>query len=144
MALPSPSPFSLPLLSLTYITRQQRGIHASRAEFRLGAHAVRPTSFGRGPPKNTYGGLLHTPRPKYTVGHPPLPIPQHHLFSGAQNQIMGNWPLRGPHGGCFLHHPIFGPWESDPKSKIIGWVQFWETPFWAPRGHLPYFAVLDS
>jgi len=89
-ALPSPSPFSLPLLSPTYINRQQRAIHASRAAARLGAHPVRPSSFGRGPPKNTYGGPFILPPKIHTAGHPPFPIPQPHSPSGAQNQTMVN------------------------------------------------------
>ena len=85
---PPPSPF--PLLSLTYIYRQERGIHASRAAARLGAHAVRPSSFGRGRTKNTYGGPF-IPHPKiHMAGHPPFPIPQTHSPSEAQNQTMGN------------------------------------------------------
>ena len=144
MALPSPSPFSLPLLSLTNLTRQQRGIYVCRAAARLGAHAVRPSSFGRGPPKNTYGGLFHTPRLKY-IRRSTLPSLSHNpttLRSPKSN--YGQLNPKGPSWGVLLHPQILGPWASDPKSKKIGGCNFGKHPFWARRGHLPFFAVLDS
>jgi len=58
---------------------------------------------------------------------------------------MGNWPIRGTQGGrCFLLPPFFGPWACDNKSKKLEGCNFGNPPFWAPRGHLPFFAVLDS
>jgi len=143
MALPSPTPFSLPLLSLTYITRQQWGIHSSRAEARLGAHAVCPSSFGRGPPKNTYGGLLHTPRRKYIRRGPSLPYPTTPLT--LRNPKPNYWQLtpKGPTWVCAFCTPILGPWASDTKSKKWG-CHFGKPQYWAPRGHLPFLAVLDS
>jgi len=87
MALPSPSLFSLPLLSLTYITGQKRGIHASRAAARLGAHAVRPSSFGRGPPKNTHGGSFHTPAQNTHGGAPSLPYPTTPHTQGPKSKL---------------------------------------------------------
>jgi len=76
MALPSPFPFSLPLHSLNYITRQQSSIAASRLATRPGDAGSATLFLGRGHPKNTYGGLFHTPRPNTYGGGPTLPYPQ--------------------------------------------------------------------
>ena len=88
---------------------------------------------------------LSVPPPKiHTAGHPPFPIPQPHSPSGAQNQSMGNWPQRGPHGGAFCT-PHFGPMGKWPQiQKNWGGCNFGNPPFWVPRGHLPFFAVSDS
>jgi len=134
MALPSPSPFSLPLLSLTYIKRQQRGIHASRAAARLGAHAVRPSSFGRGPPKNTYGGPFIPPSQDTYGGAPSLPYATTPLTLRSPKPNYGQVTPKGPTWGVLFAPSILGPWASDPKTKKMGVVQFW-----APRGHLPFF-----
>jgi len=138
MALPSPSPFSLPLHSLAYINRQQRGIHASRAAIRLGAHAVQPFSFGRSPPINTYGGPFIPPPEIHTAGHPLFPIPQPHSPSGAQKQTMGNWHLRGPHGWVFLHPPFWAHGQVTPNPKKIGGAIL-GTPILGPLGSLALF-----
>ena len=90
MALPSPSPFSLPLLSLTYINRQQMAIHASRAAARQGRTQCDPLLLGEAIPKLHTVALSYPPPKIHTAGHPPFPIPQPHSPSGAQNQTMGN------------------------------------------------------
>jgi len=41
-------------------------------------------------------------------------------------------------GRVLFAPPHLGPFASDPKPKKIGGVQFWESPFWFPRGHLPF------
>jgi len=120
MALPLPSPFSLPLLSLTYITRQQRGIHASQAAARMGAHAVRPSSFGRVPPKNTYGVPFHT-RAQITFGGAPfIPYPTTPLTLRSPKPNYGQLTPKGPTWGVLFAPPILGPWASEPKSKKKG------------------------
>ena len=134
MALPSPSPLSLPLLSLTYITTQHRVIHASRAAARLGTHGLRPSSFGRGPPKNICGGLFHTPAQNTYVGAPSLPYPTNSLTLRSPKPNYGQLTSKGPTlGGCFLHALILGHWASDPKSKDIGGAIL-GTPHFGPLG----------
>jgi len=139
MALLSPSPFSLPLLSLTYINRQLRGIHASRAAARLGAHAVRPSSFGRGPPKNTYGGPFIPPSQDIYGGAPSLPYAITPLTLRSPKPNYGQHTPKGPTWGVLFAPSILGPWASDPKSKENGSGAILGTPFWAPRGHLHFF-----
>jgi len=137
-------PFSLPLRSLTYINRQQRGIDASRAAATLGAHAVRPSSFGRGPPKNTYGGPFIHPAQNSNGGKPSLPYPttQHNLRSPKPN--YGQLTPKGPTWGrCFLHPPFWAHGQVTPNPKKWG-GNFGNPPFWAPRCHLRFFVVLDS
>jgi len=139
MALPSPSPFSLPLLSLTYINRQQRGIHASRAAARLGAHAVRPSSFGRGPSKNTYGGPFIPPAQNSNGGAPSLPYPTTQLNLRSPIPNYGQMTPKGPTLGGAFCTPILGQWASDLKSKKIGGLQFWESPILGPSGSFALF-----
>ena len=145
MALTSSSPFSLPLLSLTYINRQQRGIHASRAAATLGAHAVRPSSFERGPSKNTYGGPYIPPAQNTNGGAPSLPYPttQLNLRSPRPNYGQMN-PKVHTLGGCFLHPTFWTHGQVTPNPKKFGSCNLGILPFWAPRGHLPFFAVLGS
>ena len=132
MALPSPSPFSLPLLSLTYINRQQRGIHASRAAATVGAHAVRPSSFGRGPSKHTYGGPFKTPSQHTYGGAPSLPFPTTPLTLRSPKPNYGQLTAKGPTWGCAFCTPILGPWASDPKSKKMGGN--FGNPYFGPLG----------
>ena len=142
MALPSPSPFSLPLLSLTYIPRQQSRINVSRAAAGLGvAPSATPHLLGEALPKIHTVGLSIPPPKIHTAGHPPFPIPQPHPPSGAQNQTMGNWPLRGTVlGGVLFAPPVLGPWAIDHKSKEMGVeVQLWEPHFLGPSGSLALF-----
>ena len=130
MALPSPSPFTLPLLSLTYINRQQRGFHASRAAATLGAHAVRPSSFGRGHSKNTYGGPFIPPAQNTNGGAPSLPYPttQNNLRSPKPN--YGQMIPKGQTWGCFLHPPLWAHGQVTPNPKKLG-VAILGTPhFW--------------
>ena len=75
-----PFPFSLPLHSLTYITRQKTIMAASRTATRPGDARSATLFLGRGPPKHTYGGPFHTPRPKiHTAVAKPFPIPTYGL-----------------------------------------------------------------
>jgi len=139
MALSSPSPFSLPLLSLTYINRQQRGIHASRAAVTLGAHAVRPSSFGRGPSKNTYDGPFIPPAQNTNGGVHSLPYPTTQLNLRSPKPTYGQMTPKGPTWGVFFAPPILGPWASDNKSKKIAGLQFWEPPILGTSGSLALF-----
>ena len=107
-----------------------------------GSHAVRPPPFGRGPPKKYIRWAFPSPPAKiHTAVHPPFPIPQPHPPSGAQNQTMGNWPLRGTVlGGVLFAPPVLGPWAIDHKSKEMGVeVQLWEPHFLGPSGSLALF-----
>ena len=156
MALPSPSPFSLPLLSLTYINRQQRGIDSSRAAAWLGAHAVRLSSFGLGPPKNTYGGPFIPPSQNTYGGAPSLPYPTTPLTLRSPKPNYGQLTSKGPTWGCAFYNPILGPWASDPKKKggkfrephfrLLGVTcPFWQ--FWTPehqRNTWTTFAPTDT
>jgi len=124
IALPSPFPFSLPLHSLTYITRQQSSIAASRLATRPGDVRSATLFLERGPPKNTYGGPFHTPAQIHTAGGSPFPIPQTHWPSEAQNYKMGNWPQRGPNGGCNLHPPFWAHGQVTQRGPILGGAIF--------------------
>jgi len=131
MALPSPSPFTLPLLSLTYITRQQRGIHAIRAAARLVAHAMRPSYFGRGLPKNTYGWPFIRPDQNTYGGAPSLPYPTSPLTLRSPKSNYGQLTPKGPTWGGFFLHPQFwahGQVNPSPK-KLGGGCNFGNTPF---------------
>jgi len=143
MALPSPSPFSLPLLSLTCINGQQRGIHASRAAATLGAHAVRPSSFGRGHSKSTYGGPFIPPAQNTNGGAPSLPYPTTQLNLRSPKPNHGQLNPKGQKRGCFLHPPLWAHGQVTPNPKKLGGFNFGNPLFWAPRGHLPFSAVLD-
>jgi len=137
MALPSPSPLSLSLLSLTYINRQQRGIHASRAAGRLGAHAVRPSSFGRVPPKNTYGGPFLPPSQNTYGGALSLPYLTDPLTFRIPKTYYGQLTPKGPTWrGELFAPPILGPWASDTKFKKIGWGMNFGNPILGPSGSL--------
>ena len=137
MALTSPSPFSLPFLSLTYINRQQRGIDSSRAAAWLGAHAVRLSTFVRGLPKNTYGGPFIPPSQNTYSGAPSLPYPTTPLTLRSPKPNYGQLTSKRPTWGCAFCTPILGPWASDPKSKK--WGQFREPPILGPSGSLALF-----
>jgi len=112
-----PSPFVLPIHTLTYITRQQSSNAASRLATRQGDARSATLFLGKGPPTNTYGGPFHTTRPKYIRrgAHPCLSQP--HSPSGAQTSTMGPlWGVQfctshfGPNfGGCNFWTPHFGP-----------------------------------
>jgi len=143
MALPSPSPFSLPLLSITYITRQERGIHDSLAAARLGAHAVRPSSFGRGLPKNTYGGPFHTPAQNTYGGAPSLPYPTISLTLRSAKPNYGQLTPKGPTWGCFLHLPFWAHGQVTPIPKKCGGTIL-GYPILGTTGSLALFSVLDS
>jgi len=126
MALPSPYPFTLPLLSLTYITRQQSGIHASRAAARLGAHAVQPSSFRRGPLKNTYGGPFIAPAQNTYGGAPSFPYPTTPLTLRSPKPNYGQLTPKGPTWGVLFATPPFWAHEQvTPIPKKLGVVQFW-------------------
>jgi len=140
MSLPSPFPFSLPLLSLTYIYRQQRGIHTSRAAVTLGAHAVRPSSFGRGPSKNTYGGPFIPPAQNTNGGAPSLPYPTTQLNLRSPKPNYGQLTPKGPTlGCCFLHPPFWAHGQVTPNQKKFGGLQFWEPPILGPSRSLALF-----
>ena len=124
MALSSPSPFSLPLPSLTYITIQRRGIHDSLAAARLGAHAVRTSSFGRGLPKNTYGGPFRTPAQNTYGGAHSLPYPTNPLTLRSPKPNYGQLTSKGHTWGCFLHPPFWAHGQVTPRSKKIGGCNF--------------------
>jgi len=112
---------------------------------RWGAHAVRPSSFGSGPSKNTYGGPFIPPAQNTNGGAPSLPYPTTQLNLRSPKPNYGQLTTKGPTLRCCFLHPLSGPWASDPKSKkILGVCNFGNLPFWAPCGHLPFFAVLDS
>jgi len=143
MALPSPSPFSFTLLSLTYITRQQRGIHDSLAAARLGAHAVRPSSLGRGLPKNTYGGTFRTPVQNTYGGAHSLPYPTTSLTLRSPKPNYGQLTPKGATWGVLFAPPILGPWASDPKSKKLGGAIL-GNPILGTTVSLALFSVLDS
>jgi len=139
MALPSPSSFSLPLLSLTFITRQQRGNHASRAAARLGAHAVRHSSFERGPPINTYGGPFIPPALNTYGRAPSLPYPTTPLTLRRPKPNYGQLTPKGHTWGFLFARPIFRPWASDHKSKKRGGGAILGTPILGPSGSLAFF-----
>ena len=137
-------PFSLPLLSLTYITRQERG-NMPVAQ-RLGwwrtqcdplllgeaFPKIHKVSFSVPPAQNTYGGAST------------LPYPTTPLTFRSPKPNYGQLTPKGPHGGVAFCTPPFwvhGQVTTNPKKSG---VQFWEPPFWAHRSHLPFFAVLDS
>jgi len=134
MALPSPSHFSLPLRSLTYINRQQRGIHACRAAATLGAHAVRPSSFGRGPPKKTYGGPFIPPAQNTNDGAPSLPYPTTQLNLRSPKPYYGQLTPKGRKWGVAFCTLLLGPWASNPKSKKIWGCAILGTPILGPWG----------
>ena len=134
MALPSPSPFSLPLLSLTYIPKQQRSINASRAAPRLGSTRSATLFWGESLPKIHTVGLYIPPAQHTYGGAPSLPYPTTPLTLRSPKPNYGQLTPKGPTWGVLFAPSILGPWASDPKTKKMGVVQFW-----APRGHLPFF-----
>jgi len=150
-------PFSLPLLVLTYINRQQRDIHASRAAARLGAHAVRPSSFWRCPPKNTYGGpfipsaqntyggahclpypttplTLRNPKPNYAQLTPKGPT-WGGAFSTPDFGPMGKWAQIKKKVGCYFGNPHFGPLGVTCPICSFGHLIISGTP--GPPSYLP-------
>ena len=144
MALPSPSPFSLPLLSLTYIPKQQRSINASRAAPRLGSTRSATLFWGEALPKIHTVGLYIPPAQHTYGGAPSLPYPTTPLTLRSPKPNYGQLTPKGPTWGCFWHPPFWAHGQVTPNPKNCGEGQFREPPFWAPRGHLPFFAVLDS
>jgi len=106
-----------------------------------GAHAVRPSSFGRGPPKNTFGGPFHTPAQNTYGGAPSLPYPTTPLTLRSPKPNHGQLTLKGPTCGVLFAPLILGPWASDPKSKKIGGCNFVNPPFWAHSGSLALFCT---
>jgi len=140
MALPSPSPFTLPLLSLTYINRQQRAIHASRAAARLGAHAVRPSSFGRGPPKIIYGGPFIPPAQNTYGWAPSLPYPTTPLTLRSPKPNYGQVTPKGPTLGCAFCTRILGPWQVTPNTRKLGGGAISGNSHFGPLGvNCPFF-----
>jgi len=82
---------------------------------------VRPSSFGRGLPKNTYGGHFRTPRPKY-IRRGTLPSLSHKP-TNPQKPKTKLWSTdpHGAHMGGSFPTPILGPWASDPNpKKLVG------------------------
>jgi len=106
-----------------------------------GAHAVRPSSFGRGPPKNTYVGPFHTPRPKY-IRRGTLPSLSHNPTEPQEpkTKLWATDPKGAHMGGCFLHPPFWAHGQVTPNPKNWG-VQFWEPSFWAHSGSLALFCT---
>ena len=73
-----PFPFSLPLLSLTYITRQQTSIAASRLATRPGDARSAALFWGEALPKIHTVCLSIPPAQNTYGGGPTLPYPQPH------------------------------------------------------------------
>ena len=117
-----PFPFSLPLHSLTYITRQQTIMAASRLATRPGNARSATLFLRRGPPKNTYGAFPY-PRPKCIRrgAHPSLSQPMgicrsptlgkpwSHCPSPTQGKQWSHClpPLWGT-SGAIAHAPLWG------------------------------------
>ena len=98
-----PFPFSLPLISLTYITRQQTNITASRT-------ATRPRDARS-------AALLFWERPSQKYIRWAFPYPPSlstNLILRGPKPTYGQLTLRGPLGGLLFAPPILGPWASDP------------------------------
>jgi len=100
---------------------------------RWGRTQFDPLILGEALPKIHTMGLPYPPKIQ-TVGHPPFPIPQPNSTSGAQNQTMGNWPLRGQNGGVIFEPPHFGPMGKWPQiQKNVGGAIL-GTPHFGPLG----------
>ena len=99
---------------------------------------MRPSSFGRGPPKNTHGGPFHTPAQNTYGGAPSLPYPTTPLNHRNPKPNNGQLTHKGPKWGGAFYTPILGPWASDPKPKKIGGAIL-GTPILGPSGSLALF-----
>jgi len=144
MALPSPSPFTIPLLTLTYITRQQRVIHASRAAARLGRKQCDPLLLREALPKIHTVGFSIPPAQNTYGGAPSLPYPTTSLTLRSQNSNYGQLTPKGHTWDVVFCTPPFWAHVQVTQIQKNGGCNFGNTPFCPPRGHLPFFAVLDS
>jgi len=111
-----PFPFSLPLHSLTYITRQQTSMAASSVATRPGNARSATLFLGRGPPKNTYGGPFHTPAQKYIRRGRTLPYPN-------------LWASADPYLGEAVE-----PWSHCPSPTLGKPLSYSPRPLWGSCG----------
>jgi len=141
MALPSPSPSPFPYSHSPIYPANKRASMPDAQRLAWGSRAVRPPSFGRGPPKNTYGGPFHTPRPKY-IRRATLPSLSHNP-THPQEPKTKLWATdhKGAHMGGFLHPPFWAHGQVTPNPKKLGGVQFWEPPILGPSGSLALFCT---
>jgi len=140
-----PFHFSLPLHSLTYITHQQTNMAAIRLATRSGDARSATLFLGSGPPKHTYGGPFHTPRPKiHTAGGPPFPIPTCGDLPITSQPRGIYWPsgAQNPNGPIsevqICTPPFWAHGQLTPKGPNVGGCNF-ESPFWAHLGSLAHF-----
>ena len=124
MAFPSPFPFSLPLHSPTYITHQHSSMAASRFAARPRDARSATLFLGRGPPKNTYGGLFHTPRPNTHGGGPTLPYPPTPLTLRGPKLQNGQLTPKGPKWGLHFAPPFWAHGQVTPEGPNFGGCNF--------------------
>jgi hypothetical protein len=143
-----PFPFSLPLNSQTYISRQQTNMAASRTATRPGDVRSATLFLGRGPPKNTYSGPFHTPHPKYIRRGRTLPY---------RNPWASADPLPWGSSGAIAHPPLWGSHGAiahpQPKgsSGAIAHPQPWgstgaiaHSQHWGHRGAIAHPPLWES
>jgi len=104
-----------------------------------------PLLLGEDLPKIHTVGLSVPPAQNTFGGAPSLPYPTTSLTLRSPKPNYGQLTPKGHTWGDVFCTPHYGPMGKGPQiQKKWGGMQFWEPPFWAPRGYLPFFAVLDS
>jgi len=98
---------------------------------------LRPPSFGRGPPKNTYGGPFHTSAQNTYGGAPSLPYPTTPLTLRSPKPNYGQHP-KGAHMGVLFAPPFWAHRQVTPNPKNGG-CNFGNPPILGPSGSLALF-----
>jgi len=103
-----------------------------------------PLLLGEALPKIHTVGLSIPPAQNTFGGGTSLPYSTTPLNLRSPKPYYGQLTPKGPTWGVLFAPPHFGPMGKWPQIQKNWGVQFWESPFWAPGGHLTFFAVLVS
>jgi len=139
MALPSPSPFSLPLLLLTYITRQQRASWPVSQRLGWGRMQCDPLLLEESIPKIHTVGRSVLPAQNTYGGATSLPYATTSLTLRSTKPNYGQLNPKGPRGGCFLHTPFWAHGQVSPNPKELGGCNFGKTHFGQLGVTCPFF-----
>ena len=101
---------------------------------------MRSSCFGRGPPKNTYVGILIPPAQNTYGGAPSLQYPTTPLTLRRPKPNYGQLTTKGPTcGWCFLNPPFWAHGQVTKNPKKLVRLQFLEPPILGPSGSLALF-----